>query len=165
MRNMKMKLSVAITLMLLAMVALCVYGRDSAKRALAECLRPTTVIMLPLPEGCVHTNESPPASAMRIIEDQRNSYHLSLQEVVVFRIPNGGSPLDSDFTKWNIDEESRKRWLPLYVGCCTYQFRRHVAVIVPAVGEHGSLVVTAALVQSRWDYLRLNWDTNRNYWN
>src|SRR5260370_30621811 len=36
-----------------------------ASQALAECLRHTTVKMMPLPEGCIQANETPPANLMR----------------------------------------------------------------------------------------------------
>ena len=136
-----------------------------AAQALAECLRPATTKMMPLPEGCIQTSETPPENLMRIVERQRASYGLTLQRVVVCRTARRLSSSGPDLAEAAFSEETRKRWLPLYVGCCSYQFRRHVAVVVADVSENGSLLVEAALVQSRWLYFRLNWRRNdRSYW-
>jgi hypothetical protein len=135
-----------------------------ATQALGECLRPTTVEMMPLPDGCIQTHETPPVNLMRIVEYQRNFYHLALQTVVVCRTARRLPQSEPGFTEAAFSEEIRKRWLPLYVGCCSYQFRRHVAVVLADVNNNGSLIVEAALVQSRWLYLRLNWRKDRSYW-
>jgi len=147
-----------------ATAALWIYGPNSAKQILGEYFRPTTVMMMPLPEGCIQSKETPPANLMRIVESQKSFYRLTLQDLVVCRtakrFPQGGHGIAEAI----FSEEVRKRWLPLYVGCCSYQFRRHFAVVVTDARENGSVMVEAALVQSRWDYLWLNWRKDRSYW-
>ena len=96
---------------------------------------------------------------MRIIESQRSFYRLSLQKIVVCRTPRRASPTEA-FTG-----QIRKQWLPLYVGgCCSYQFRRHVAIMIADADETGTVIVEAALLQTRWEYLRRDWRTDRSDW-
>src|SRR5437762_9065758 len=139
----------------LAGAALWICAPYTAKQALGECFRPTTLRMMPFPEGCVPTGEKPPANLMQIVEDQKKLYHLAVQQVVVCRTANRLPQGEPYFAKGATGEEIRKRWLPLYAGCCSYQFRRHVAVVVVKVYQSGSVLVQAAWVQSRWDYLTL----------
>jgi hypothetical protein len=65
--------------------------------------------------------------------------------------------MEPDFTEQAFDQNTRRRWLPLYVGCCSYQYRRHVAVVIAQQDERGSLISQAALIQSRREFLRSNW--------
>jgi len=146
------------------LVALWAMSVPGAPQALRECLRATTVEMMPLPEGCAPTDETPPASLMRVVEQQRDFYHLTLQRLILCRTPRRFPQSEPSFAETAFDAATRRRWLPLYVGCCSYQFRRHVAVVVADVNESGSMVVEAALVQSSWDYLRLNWARDRSPW-
>jgi len=154
----------ALALAMFLVVALWVGGPLGATQALGEYLRPTTVEMMPLPDGCVPVNEAPASNAVRIVEHQRNVYHLALQKVVVCRTARRFPHLEPDFTELAFSPETRKRWLPLYLGCCSYQFRRHIAVVVADSNESGSVIVEAALIQTRWDYLRFNWSRNRSSW-
>lgn len=142
----------------LAASVLWVIAPNAPKRALGEYFRPTTVKMMPLPKWCVQTDEAPPTNLMHIVEYQRSFYGLQLQKIVVCRtkerIPAGPA----------FDEDIRHRWLPMYVGCCSYQFRRHVAVVLANVDDSGSVIVEAALIQNRWAYLRSNWNKDRSEW-
>jgi hypothetical protein len=148
----------------LAATAFWISRPYGAKEVVAEYFRPTTVEKMPLPEGCAQTSETAPANLMRIVEYQKTFYHLTLQEVVVCRTARRFPQSEPGFTGAAFGEETRKRWLPLYVGCCSYQFRRHVTVVVADVNENGSVIVEAALVQSRWLYLQLNWRKDLSYW-
>jgi hypothetical protein len=135
-----------------------------AMRTLGECIRPTTVEMMPLPKGCVPTTEAPPANLMRIVDRQEGFYRLTRQKLVVCttasRLPSG----EPDFSEAAFAEDVRRRWLPLYVGCCSYQFRRHVTAVAADPKEAGSVVVEAALVVGRWDFFRLNWSNEHSGW-
>ncbi len=164
-RRVKRGLLVAgFALTILIVAGLWIGGPFGATQALGEYLHPTTVEMMPLPDGCVPTNETPPANLMRIVEHQKNVYHLALQKVIVCRTARKFPHIEPDFTEAAFSKETRKRWLPLYLGCCSYQFRRHVAVVVFDSNESGSIMVEAALIQSRWDYLRLNWLRYQGAW-
>jgi len=137
--------------------ATCILAPSSARRALGECLRPATVEAIPLPAGCIPTNEAPPARAMAIVETERSHYHLRLQKVLVCRTATRQLP-------GFLVKQVESRWLPLYVGCCGFQFRRHVAVVVACDDGDGSMVVEAALLQNRWEYFRRYRDTDRSEW-
>jgi hypothetical protein len=91
------------------------------------------------------------------VENQRSFYRLSLQKIVVCRTSRKFPQVEPDFTEQVFDQNTRQNWLPLYVGCCSYQYRRHVAVVIAKQDERGTLISQAALIQSRWDFLRLNW--------
>jgi hypothetical protein len=148
---------------LFAIFVLWISEPYGAMQALGECLRPTTLTMIPLPEGCEQTSEVPPANLMRIVEYQRAFYHLTLQRLVVCRSPRRYPQNEPTFSELAFSEKVRKQWRPLYVGCCSYQFRRHVTVVVAENNERGSVLVVAALIQSRWRFLRLNWHKYRSY--
>jgi hypothetical protein len=132
-------------------------GPFGATRALGEFLLPTTVRVMPLPSDCVPSNETPSPEAQRIVEYQRSFYRLSFQKIVVCRSSRTFPKGEPDFTSQVFDDDTRRKWLPLYVGCCSYQYRRHVAVVIAQQDERGSLISQAALIQSRRDFLRLNW--------
>jgi hypothetical protein len=158
MNNLRKRLSwvVALTIFYGATVWICV--PNSLRQALEESLRPTTVKMIPLPEGCTRTDEVPPASLMRIVDYQAHFYHLKLQTVIVCRTNGSPSQESADSAKAFSIPES---WLPLYIGCCTYQFGRHVAVVAMEQSEKGTVIVEAALVQGRLVYFRSNWAADR----
>ena len=115
------------------------------------------------------TNETPPASLMRLLESQKEFYHLTLQKMAVCRddslrilLPPGEPDCDVVRTP-----STTAVWAPLARSCGNYQFRRHFAIVIAtADGNRGSkaIAVQAALVQSRWDYLRLNWNKKRSTW-
>lgn len=128
-----------------------------AKQALREYLWPTTVQWMPLPADCTSSNETPSPGVLRIVELQRSYYGLSLQKIMVCRIPRRLPRMEPDFTDQLFRPEVRRKWLPLYVGCCSYRKGRHTAVVIAQIDERGSLIVQAALIQSRRDFLRLNW--------
>src|ERR1035441_8285576 len=91
-------------------------------RILGECLRPTTVEMMPLPKGCIPTTAAPPANLMWIVDSQESLYHLTRQKLVVCITALCLPRIEPDFSEAAFDQEVRKRWPPLYVGCCSYQF-------------------------------------------
>lgn len=95
--------------------------------------------------------------SLRIVQCQKSFYRLALQEVVVCRTPRKFPNIEPDFTEQVFDQSTRRKWLPLYVGCCSYKFRRHVAIIIAQQDERGSLISQAALIQSRREFLRSNW--------
>ena len=111
--------------------------------ALADYFHPASVLMMPLPEECLPTNVPPPTSAMKIIDDQRIFYHLIFQKVLVCRMVHQYPNIDAA-----LGSTIRRQWLPLYVGCCSSQFRRHVSVVVARVDERGTAIVEAALLRS-----------------
>jgi hypothetical protein len=128
-------------------------------QALGEYFRPTTVEEMIPPQGCVVVNEAPPPDLMRIVRDQENIYHLALQKVFVCISSRRMLGLEQRFAGLPLGEGSP--WRTLYGGCCSIHFRRHVIVEVADPREGGSVLVHAALIQSRWDYLRLNWNNVR----
>jgi len=132
-------------------------GPLGVTQAMGEYLRPTTVKLMPLPSDCVPSEEAPSPEALRIVEYQRSFYRLALQKIVVCRTPRKFPTMEPDFTEQVFDQSTRRRWLPLYVGCCSYQYRRHVAVVIAQQDERGSLISQAALIQSRREFLRSNW--------
>ncbi len=122
-------------------------------QALGEYLYPTTVVTMELPAACIATGGTPPPDLMRILENQRRLYNLSVQRVTTCTSARSLSWLDPHFAA--LGEEERERWRPLDKGCCSCQHGRHVVVEAAAPSGTGSIVVQAALIQSRWDYLRL----------
>lgn len=124
--------------------------------AILECMRPTSVVLLSLPDACVPTNEVPPARLTQIIEQQRDSYHLALQKVTVCRTNESARILAPD-GQVILSADQAKKWLPLYVGCCSYQFGRHVVVLIGDIQGKQAIIVQAALVQTRMAYLRQHW--------
>ena len=139
-------------------------GSFVATQALVELARPQTLKMMPLPVGCIVENELPPPDLMRNVEFQRDFYRLTLQKVVVCRTPYRFPQSEPDFTNAAFGEQTRKLWFPVYVGCCSYVFRRHYAVVVADVNDQGSLIAEAAIVQSRWEYFRHNWSKKEPAW-
>jgi hypothetical protein len=145
---------------LLAVAAFCWAwpSRICVQLAMTEYLKPTTVEAIPLPAGCNETSEELPARLMEIVKSQQTAYGLTLQNVVVCRSPLRLPASEPSFTQKAFDVQVRKRWIPAYVGCCTYVFRRHFAVVASDNGATGSVVVVASLVESRWDYIKfLRW--------
>src|ERR1700722_2007229 len=133
-------------------------------QALADLAVPRTLEMMPLPEGCVVANEPPPPNLVRMVEYRRDFYRLTLQKMVVCKTPHRFPQSEPDFTNAAFGEEIREVWLPVYVGCCTCEFRRHFAIVLADVNDKGSLIVEAALVQNRWDYFRHNWNKKQPAW-
>jgi hypothetical protein len=149
---------------IVALAVLFVDGLPGVAGALGEYLRPTTVEAIPLRQGSVETGEPPPADLMRIVETQKALYNLALQKVVVYRSPFRVPALERRFAGLPLGEEALRRWRPLSRGCCSCQFGRHVIVLVADSTEKGSVLVEAALVQSRGDFLRLKWDSVLGSW-
>ena len=58
----------------------------------------------------------------------------------------------------------RTAWAKADSGCGVNQFRRHFAFVILVADGKATIVVQAALIQSRWDYLRLNWNKKRSEW-
>jgi hypothetical protein len=132
--------------------------RTCALLAGREYFSRTTEIMMPLRDHCTTVNEAPPDGFMTIVEMQRASYGLELQRVAVCRSERQWPQGEPEFTQAAFSDQTQEQWLPLYLGCCSYQFRRHVTVVATQRSGSGSVVLMAALVQSRWRYLRfLRW--------
>jgi hypothetical protein len=159
----KTKRLLVFVVLLFAAAALWTLAPHGAKQAAREYLAPTSVEVMPLPDGCIQKDGVPPASLLSIVERQRASYHLSLQKVAICQTTQTFRSQE-DLVAASLSLEMGKLWLPLYIGCCSYQFRRHVVVLAADATEKGSLVIEASLVQSRWDFLRLNWTRDRSSW-
>jgi len=129
-------------------------GSWGATQALGEYFRPTRSSMMSLPGQCTE-NETPPENFMRRVESQAAMYNLSLQKVVVCRGAPGIPQNDSLFAGAVLGRRDLSHWLALRPHGCVYQFRRHFAVVT--TDEEGDVLVEAALIQSRWDYLMQNW--------
>lgn len=132
--------------------------RVCASLASREYLGPGGMQMMPLPKGCLPVHEGSPVALLEIVEGQKKAYRLELQRIIVCRMSSQLPNREPDFTLAAFDDKTRSQWLPLYVGCCAYQFRRHVTVVAQQNDGQGAIVVMAALIQSRWNYLRfLRW--------
>jgi hypothetical protein len=135
--------------------------------ALGEYLRPTQIVEIPLSVACAPSMERPSARAMTIIESQAKQYHLVLQSVVVCRTSQRVTQSEPGFAEMFFNTDIRAKWLPAYVGCCTYSFRRHFAIVVAENSSEGALIVRASLIQGRWEYLkflRLHCDEKLKAW-
>lgn len=131
-------------------------GPFGATQALGECLRPSMTRELWVVGEC-SVGALPSPSVMRAIESYQGQYGLSLRRVTVCKsgYPREGLQRDPSSVVRMLDPYARESWKPLEEGRC-YQYRRSFAVVV--VDDDGQAIVEAALIQSRWDYLRLNWD-------
>jgi hypothetical protein len=101
--------------------------------------------------------DAPSPEVVRVIERYQKLYNLSLQKVVSCNNHNFGQfPQDDPkFAAATFDGLAQRSWQPLEKGRC-FQYRRNFAVVV--VADCGETIMEAALIQSRWDYLRLNWN-------
>ena len=124
-------------------LALLWSGSIGVIQATGEYLWPTTVQLMPLPADCVPSNEAPSPEALRIVQYEKSFYQLALQEMVVCRTPRKLPNIEPDFTEQVFDQSTRRKWLPLYVGCCSYKYGRHVAIIIAQRDERGSLHFTS----------------------
>jgi hypothetical protein len=121
---------------------------------LKEYLSLTQVLAIPLPLACSPSDQKPTLGTLALIGSQAAHYHLVLQSTAVCRMVTV-QPLDeSEFATAFFSLDVRRRWLPSYLGCCTYSFRRHFAVIVVENRDGGTIVVAANLVQNRREYLK-----------
>src|SRR5262249_45498674 len=91
--------------------------------------------------------------------EQEIRHHLSRQRLSVCRTSEGSYPSNRRAPGLPLPDTSP--WRTLYGGCCSVYFRRHVIVRISSPNEGGSIVVQAALIQNRADYLRKNWDNVR----
>jgi hypothetical protein len=128
-------------------------------QALGEYLHPTTLWGNYLPRGCTVTSEAPPSDLARIVESQKNLYHLALQKVVVCRTAERLLGFEKRYAGFPVGDRDPCR--PLRGGCCTCQSGRHVVVMAADGSEKGSVLVRANLIQSRWDYLQHKWKNVR----
>jgi hypothetical protein len=122
--------------------------------SLREYFHPTQVLAIPLPQTCSPSDQKPSPRTLALIGSQAAHYHLVLQSTAVCQMPTAQPRAESEFAAAFFSAEVRQRWLPSYVGCCTYSFRRHFAIIVAENSDQGATVVAATLVQSRWDYVK-----------
>jgi len=147
---------------LLMVAALWVGGPFGATQALGEYLRPTTVNVMPLAmENCA-VDEPPPAKLMGVVESERTADHLTLQRVTVCTTDHESIQDEAGISQMLSGEYGG--WPPLKAGCCIYQYRRHVAMFFASPSGTGSVIVQADMIQSRWDFLRLNWSKMRGEW-
>lgn len=122
--------------------------------SLREYVHPTQALAIPLPQACSPSDQKPSARTLALIGTQAGHYHLLLQSIAVCRMSTAQPQAESEFAAAFFNMQGRQRWLPSYVGCCTYSFRRHFAVIVAENDSTGATVVAATLVQGRWDYVK-----------
>ena len=152
---------------LMVVAVLWVGGSLGLTEGLGEFLRPTTVKMMhmQLAVGDCSTTATVPAPLMQIVETQRALHQLKLQQVAVC---STGLVIDrdgEDLTKWiGARGYSDQQWQTLPTGCCTYQYRRHFAVVVGGFAKGVPIVIQAVLIQSRWNYLVQNWDKAWECW-
>ena len=166
-RRGKVLLRVATGCLFLA-APLWVGGPFGLTQALGEYLRPRTVRMVQPPilvRECSPGGKLP-EGLMRQTEAVAASRHLTLQRVVTCeslfanaRAPRDpansarGQTLDCDV---KFLEPADNMWAK--TGCATFQFRRHFVVGAMYYDGEREIAVEAAMIQSRWDYLRQNWD-------
>jgi len=154
---------VAAVLTPFAVTAVFVDGLAGTVQALAEYLRPTTVEMIKVRE-CAETNETPPADLMLIVYSQMKLHHLMLQRVVVCRSERRYPALERRYEGYPYTDEFGGRWQTLSPGCCSSRLRRHVVVLVADPKKDGSIVLEAALVQNRGQYLWLKSSEMHGSW-
>ena len=111
---------------------------------------------IPLTRTCVPSGQDPQPRTRAFIESQATQFHLRLQSIRVCRSTSIGPAAQSerDFANVSFSAEVRDRWLPAYIGCCTYAFRRHFAIVVEEPAVDGPMLIVATLIQSRWDYMK-----------
>lgn len=133
--------------------------RTCARLALVEYFRPTTVEMMPLPAGCVATSERPSIADMSDLPSEEKFYGLTVQMVSVCKLNHPLPQIEPDFSETVFSPETLRKWLQLYEGCCTYQFRRHFTIVITKSEPDGSLKITMiTLIQSRKRYAEfLRW--------
>ena len=156
------KTTAAVVAVVVAILGLVwIGGPWGATQALGECLRPTAARVITLPAQCTE-NEKPPDELIQAVQSQAALQRLELQKVLVCRsnlnLPQG----DPRFVAVVIGRSNLTHWLPLQPAGHTFQFRRHFIAVT--ADERGNLIVEVALVQSRWDYLRQNWNKIRAAW-
>ena len=154
----------------LALVVLYIATAMSAGRifdvgvALAEYFRRTTIEGNYLPPGCIAEPGPLPPNLLRIIQEQRDINRLALQRVVGCRSPNKLPEFEAHSIGLRSAFGERNDCRPLYNGCCSCEFGRHVMVLAAESRDDGSVLVQANLIRSRWDYLRLKWNRVRLAW-
>lgn len=154
--------SLAIAVLLI--VALCCIAGPYTLLGVSECLRPTTVEIVRLPEGCIESNETALVELMKLVEQQRAWYGLTLQTVIVCKTPRPLGTGQPGLTDGVFDSATNRRWLPNKIGCCTFTFHRHFIVEAAMNSPTQATVVLAALIQSRSSYWHtLGWNTGLKF--
>jgi hypothetical protein len=140
---------------------LWVGGPWGITQALGEYLRPSAVLFRPISPGCSPLDAAP-AGILRAIEFRRQRLGLTLQATVICHSQLPVVPMAHRTAKSLYDFEPDRVWQYAGGDHAVSQFRRHF--VVAAISDDGRVVVEAALVQSRWDFLRLNWHRLRREW-
>jgi len=144
-----------LTTILIALIPVLIFALFLYRHA-AEVPTTDVVELMPLPKGCRETEERPPAELMRIVELQRSYYHLVSQKAIACKVPYRVSMDEEQFRKQAFSEEIREQWRPMYVGCCTYSYHGHYAVVAAEnLGREGAIVVQVAMVRAKRDYFAL----------
>jgi hypothetical protein len=114
--------SYLIVLLLLARV-------DGVAQVFGEYLRPTSVEGDYIPKGRSETHASAPSDLLHIVAEQSSIYRLTLQRVTVCEssVHLAAFETRTPGLRGLFGEESSCR--PLYRGCCSCQFGRHVIVM------------------------------------
>jgi hypothetical protein len=159
-----MRFGFIVCLLLLAFGMLWFFGLLDTVQALGEYFRPTTVMEVAVPSGCVETAEEAPADLMRIVENQKSRYRLTLQRLIVCRSASRYPALERRFAGVPYGDYFRREWKPLPEGCCSVHSGRHVIVVAADSIEQGTVLVEAALIQDRADYLRFRWGERQDSW-
>jgi hypothetical protein len=146
MRRARLSIVIIGVIALLALGSYLLYGRCTWF-VMREVLGPAGDLTLPLPQGCMISDDQPPLGLLRALDEEKQKRGLVFEKLVTCRMPAGHGPVELPLGR-------DPRWLPSYV-CCTWQYRRHVVIQVPGAVESGdpSLVVTyVALVPPRVRY-------------
>lgn len=86
-----------------------VWPLASNRQILSEYWSPTTVETVAFPSGCVQTDDPPPPKLMRVVEQQRDAYALSLQTIKVCRTAYKLSPSTLDLASPSYSPATGKR--------------------------------------------------------
>ncbi len=154
------------TIAMFGVAALWIGGPFGLTQALGEYLRPSTLMEPEDKDWHCSPSDTPPADLMRLVNEQVTSHHLTLQMVTVcrderFQILLPSPLIDCDFGQ---SMTFTTFWIRLKRGCNEYQFRRHFTTWIATRGEDGPYVARVTMIQSRWDFLRLNWNKGQRVW-
>src|SRR5689334_6929297 len=86
-------------------------------QAVAEYFRPITAVGRFLPQACPPTSGAPPADLLRIVEEQRRLYGLSLERVVVCKSARREPLFELRSTNLRGLANDEDGCRPLYKGC------------------------------------------------
>lgn len=136
---------------------------DEVVSAVIEYVRPTTVEGDMRPPGCVVSAELAPKGLMEIVQAQASIHRLEIQRTAVCSYTRR-LPWFEGRPKTIAENLKESQCRPLYGGCCSCQFGRHVLVVAAEGRDSGSVLVQANLIQPRGEYLRSKLVRVRRSW-